>query len=77
MLVMQNFELASRSVPNKSYEARRKLRPLGQEKKILSFSGFFSQKMMRAGGFLFCWFFLGGGGAWPTLNHAHILPTSS
>ena len=28
MLVMQNFELASRSVPNKSYEARRKLWPL-------------------------------------------------
>ena len=28
MLVMQNFELAPRSVPNKSYEARRKLRPL-------------------------------------------------
>ena len=28
MLVMQNFELASKSVPNKSYEARRKLQPL-------------------------------------------------
>ena len=31
---------------------------LGQEKKILSFSGFFSQKMMRAGGFFI---FLGRG----------------
>ena len=28
MAVMQNFELASRSVPNRSYEARRKPRPL-------------------------------------------------
>ena len=28
MPVMQNFELASRSVPNKSYGARRKPRPL-------------------------------------------------
>ena len=28
MLVMQNFELASKSVLNESYEARRKLRPL-------------------------------------------------
>ena len=40
-------------------------------KEKFSFSGFFSQKMMRAGGFFF--YFLG---AWPTLNHAHIRPTS-
>ena len=36
MLVMQNFELASRSVPNESYEARRKLWPLIEVLRYLS-----------------------------------------
>ena len=38
MLVMQNFELASRSVPNKSYEARRKLWPLIEVLRYMSLS---------------------------------------
>ena len=46
---------------------------LGQENKIFSFSGFSSQEMMRAGGFLFYFLFFG---AWFITNHAHLRPTS-